>query len=372
MESGNLVGKSIGGYRLLESVARGSMGEVFRGVHEALQRPVAVKIVPLSSQESVGLESLLLEARALAKIEHPNIVHVYDVGIQDGLFYIVMQFLDGETLKSRFEASGALPEGEFYSTLEGVARGLDGMHAAGLIHRDLKLENVILTPEGQAKIMDFGLVRDPGAKDEYQGRIVGTLPYIPPELWEGKPADQRSDLYSLGVIFYTLLCGAYPFRAKTSEEYRQLHLTAKPKHPAEVNAEVEENLASVALKLLSRSPARRYASVKEFLKDLDLCRRGDTPEALRSTGRKVKCGFCDAVMPAKIPKCTVCGTSIGGGGGGEIGLKTAANEVACPGCGGLRERRSRVCPHCRKGICGNCLRGLVVRENLCADCLAIR
>jgi serine/threonine-protein kinase len=267
------------------------MGEVFRGVHEGLQRPVAIKIVPLSSQESVGVESLLLEARALAKIEHPNIVRVYDVGIQDGLFYIVMQFLEGDTLKARFDASGALPEGEFYSAVEGLARGLDGMHAAGLIHRDLKLENVILTPEGQAKIMDFGLVRDPGAKDEYQGRIVGTLPYIPPELWEGKTADERSDLYSLGVIFYTLLCGAYPYRAKSTDAYRELHLAAKPKHPAEVNPSVEENLSAVALKLMSRSPAKRYASVKEFLKDLDLCRRGDTPEALRSTGRKVKCGL---------------------------------------------------------------------------------
>jgi len=370
MEPANLVGKSIAGYRLLASVARGTMGEVFRGVHEGLQRPVAVKIVPLSSQESVGVESLLLEARALAKIEHPNIVRVYDVGIEDGLFYIVMQFLEGETLKARFEASGALPEGELYSVVEGLARGLDGMHAAGLIHRDLKLENVILTPEGQAKIMDFGLVRDPGAKDEYQGRIVGTLPYIPPELWEGKTADERSDLYSLGVIFYTLLCGAYPYRAKSADGYRELHLTAKPKHPAQVNPSVDENLSAVALKLMARSPARRYASVKECLKDLDLCRRGDTPEALRSTGRKVKCGFCDAIMPAKLPKCSVCGTSLGGTG--EIGLKSTANEVACPGCGGLRERRARICPHCRKGICGNCLRGLAVRENLCADCLSIR
>jgi serine/threonine protein kinase len=370
MEPGNLIGKTLAGYRLLASVARGSMGEVFRGVHEGLQRTVAVKVVPLSSQESVAVETLLLEARALAKIEHPNIVRVYDVGIQDGLFYIVMQFLEGDTLKSRFDESGALPEGEFYSVVEGLARGLDGMHAAKLIHRDLKLENVILTPEGQVKIMDFGLVRDPGAKDEYQGFIVGTPPYIPPEIWQGKPADARSDLYSFGVIFYTLLCGAYPFRAKSPAEYSELHLTATPKNPVAVNPSVDENLAAVALRLMARVPAKRYASVKEFLRDLDLCRRGDTPEALKSTGRKVKCGFCDAVMPAKLPKCTVCGTSLVGPG--EIGLQTRADEVACPGCGGLRERRSRACPHCCKGICGNCLRGLTVREGICADCLAIR
>lgn len=370
MEPGNLVGKTLAGYRILASVARGSMGEVFRGVHEGLQRPVAIKVVPLAEQESTAVESLLLEARALAKIEHPNIVRVYDVGLQDRLFYIVMEFLDGETLKTRLDESGALPEGEFYSVLEGIARGLDGMHAAGLIHRDLKLENAILTPENQAKIMDFGLVRDPAAKDEYQGRIVGTPPYIPPEVWQGKPADARSDLYSLGVMFYALLCGSYPFRAKSPKEYRELHLSATPKNPVEVQSSLDENLAAVALKLLSRDPAKRYASVKEFLRDLDLCRRGDTPDALRSTGRKVKCGFCDSVMPAKLPKCTVCGTSLGGPR--EIGLQQRANEVACVGCGGPRDRKSRICPNCRKAICGNCLRGLVVRDGLCAGCLEIR
>jgi len=370
MEPGNLVGKTLAGCRIQASVARGSMGEVYRGIHEALQRPVAVKVVPLSAQEPGAREALLLEARALAKIEHPNIVRVYDVGIHDGLFTIVMQFLEGETLKSRFDESGALPEGEFYSVLGGVARGLEAMHAAGLVHRDLKLENVILTPEGQAKIMDFGLVRDPGAKDEYQGLIVGTPPYIPPELWQGKPADARSDLYSLGVMFYTLLCGAYPFRAKSPKEYSELHRTGTPKNPVAVDPSVDENLAAVALRLMARAPAKRYASVKDFLRDLDLCRRGDTPEALRSTGRKVKCGFCDAVMPAKLPKCSVCGTALGGPK--EIGLQVRGGEVACPGCGGLRERRSRTCPHCRKAICGNCLRGLTLRDGLCADCLAIR
>ena len=372
MEPADLIGKTLAGCRLEASVARGSMGQVFRGVHEALQRPVAVKIVPLGSRDKASVDGLLLEARALAKLEHPNIVRVYDVGVQDGLFYIVMQFLEGETLKSRFEDSGALAEGELYSVAGGIARGLGGMHAQGLIHRDLKMENVILTPEGQAVIMDFGLVRDPNAKDEYQGRIVGTPPYIPPELWQGKPADARSDLYSLGVIFYALLCGEYPFRGKSPKEYRELHVNTAARNPVEINSSVDENLASVAMSLIAKQPARRYGSVQDFLKDLDLCRRGDTPEALRNTGRKVKCGFCEAVMPAKLEKCTVCGSALGAAARGEIALKTGANEVPCPACARPRERRSRVCPHCRKGICSNCLRKIVAREGLCGDCLAIR
>jgi serine/threonine protein kinase len=370
MESGNLVGKTIAGCRLLASVARGSMGEVFRGVHEALQRPVAVKVVPVAAREKASVDGLLLEARALARIEHPNIVRVYDVGVHDGLFTIVMQFLDGDTLKTRFDDSGALPESELYSVAGGIARGLGAMHSQGLVHRDLKLENVILTPEGQAVIMDFGLVRDPGAKDEFQGFVVGTPPYIPPELWQGKPADARSDLYSLGVILYTLLSGQYPFRAKAPKEYQELHLTVTPKHPAQVSPSVDENLSAVAMKLLAKVPARRYQSVEEFLRDLDLCRRGDTPEALKSTGRKVKCGFCEAIMPAALPKCTVCGTSLGGPA--KVALKTGASELPCPACGRPRERRARTCPHCRKGICSNCLRQVVARDGLCSACLAIR
>jgi len=369
MEPGNLVGKTIAGCRLVASVARGSMGEVFRGVHEALQRPVAVKIVHVDAQEKDAVDKLLVEARALAKIEHPNIVHVYDVGLQGALFYIVMQFLEGDTLKARFDETGALPVDEVYTLVGDIARGLGAMHNEGLIHRDLKLENVIVTPEGRAKIMDFGLVRDAGAKDEYQGFVVGTPPYIPPEIWIGRPADGRSDLYSLGVMLYALLCGVYPFRAKSPKEYADLHLKAVPKNPMTVKPEVGDELAAVALKLMARNRAGRYGSVEEFLRDFEGCRRGAAPEALKSTGRKIKCGFCESIMPAKATKCTVCGEALNVPK--EIGLSTRGDEVACPVCGGLRERRARACPQCGRGICGNCLRGIVVRDGLCGVCLAI-
>ncbi len=370
MESGNLIGKTLAGCRLVGSLGRGSAGEVYKGVHEALQRPVAVKVVQMDPQDQAASEKLLTEARSLARIEHPNIVHVYDVGLQGSLFYIVMQFLDGTTLKDRFEESGAMASDDLYGVMSDVARGLAAMHHAGLIHRDLKLENVMLTPGGRAKIMDFGVVRDSSVKDEYQGMVVGTPPYIPPEIWLGRSADGRSDLYSLGVMLYTLACGAYPFRAKSPKEYAELHLKAVPLDPATLKPEIGEELAAVIRKLLERNRANRYAAVDEFLADFERCRRGTVPEAIRSTGRRIRCGFCEAVMPANAKKCTVCGESLGAPQ--EIGISTRTNEVACPACGGLRERRARACPQCGRGICGNCLRGVVKRDGLCSECLAIK
>src|SRR5436853_55350 len=137
--------------RIFQLLAQRS--EVFRGVHEALQRPVAVKIVRVDAAEKDVVDKLILEARALAKIEHPNIVHVYDVGLQGALFYIVMQFLEGKTLRTVFDETGALPSDQIYSIIGDVARGLGAMHQEGLIHRDLKHENVIVMPDGRSKIM---------------------------------------------------------------------------------------------------------------------------------------------------------------------------------------------------------------------------
>jgi serine/threonine-protein kinase len=370
MDSGDLIGKTLAGCRLLASVARGSMGEVFHGVHEALQRPVAVKVVGVEASAKDTLDKLLLEARALARIAHPNIVHVYDVGVQDGLFYIVMQFLEGRTLRSLFDEMGAMPTDEVYAIIGDVARGLGAMHQAGLLHRDLKHENIMVTAGGKAMIMDFGLVRVAGAKDEYQGFVVGTPPYIPPEIWINRSADVRSDLYSLGIMLYALLTGVYPFRARTPEEYAQMHLKSTPKNPVELRPEIGEELSSVTLKLLARNRAERYATVEDFLKDFESCRRGAPPEALKSTGRRVKCGFCDSIMPAQAAKCSVCGEALNVPK--QIDLSPRGGELPCPACGGLRERRARACPRCGRGICGNCLRGVVQRDGLCSACLAIK
>ncbi len=367
MDSQKLSGGMLAGCRLETLIGRGSMGAIYRGRHVALDRPVAVKAFSVESGDPAAVDRLLAEARAIAKVEHPNVVQVYDVGLDGGLFYIVMQFLEGETLKARFDEMGALPADDLYAIVADVARGLGAMHERGIVHRDLKMENVIVTSEGRGKITDFGLVLEKGAKDEYKGLIVGTPAYISPEQWIGRPLDARADLYALGVLLYALATGSYPFAGPGAKEFREQHTSVDPKKPSELNSLLGEGLSAVTLKLLSKVRAKRYPSVKEVLDDLQRCRDGKTPEAARTAGKGVACPFCETMNPAGERKCHVCGESLLQGTT-ALDLHLRSGEFKCPGCGAVCEAGSRACARCGKGICTKCRRALAVRKDLCEKC----
>jgi len=368
MDSQRLAGATIAGCKLGELIGHGSMGAIYRGRHVALDRPVALKAFSVSSGEPAAVDRLLAEARAIAKVEHPNVVQVYDVGLQDGLFYIVMQYLEGRTLKARFEEMGALAEDDLYDVGTGVARGLGAIHERGIVHRDLKMENVIVGADGQARITDFGLVLEKGGKDEYQGKIVGTPAYIAPEEWIGRPLDARADLYSLGVLLYAMATGEYPFAGPGATEFREQHLRAAPRRPSEVNTLLGAGLSSVILKLLSKLRSKRYATAKEFLEDFQRCREGKAPDAVKATTRTLRCPFCETVLPAGTKKCNVCGESLQPPGTGPIDLQARTGEITCPSCGAYCERDARACARCGKGICARCRKAPSVRQDLCEAC----
>ncbi len=367
MDSQNLAGATLAGCRLEGLIARGSMGSIYRGRHVTLDRPVAVKAFSVRSGDPAEVDRLLAEARAIAKVEHPNVVQVHDVGLQGDLFYIVMQYLEGETLKARFDESGAFPEEDFYSLAADVAHGLEAVHEQGIIHRDVKMENVIVGADGRARITDFGLVLEKGAKDEYSGRIVGTPAYIAPEQWIGRPLDARADLYALGVMLYALATGEYPFAGPGAAEFREQHTTLRPRRPSGVNSLVGEGLSSVLLKLLAKVRSSRYGSAKEFLADLRLCRDGRTPDAARHTGRAVRCPFCEEPNPRAALRCSVCGEMLRTASV-SLDLQLRPGEFECPGCRGVCPPGSRACPHCAKGICVKCRKAMAVRQDLCAGC----
>lgn len=319
------------GCRIDGLLGRGSMGEVWRAVHLALKRPVALKILAIGRRDAAAEEAILREARALAQVEHPDVVKVYDVRFEGEILCILLELLEGRTLLARVNEDGAFLESDLLDVASGVTRGLAAIHAAGLVHRDLKLDNVIVTDAGQAKITDFGLALAREARDGYEGCIVGTPAYISPEQWLGRPVDARADLYALGVLLYACATGALPFRGKTPEDFRAAHLKAAPRAPGGV-------LGSLILKLLTKERAKRPPTAAAVLAEIERCRRGDDEE--------------DAEEVDAGPL--------------EIGLR--AGEFSCPGCAGVVERGARACPGCGKGFCKSCLTRLAAAAGLCAPC----
>jgi serine/threonine-protein kinase len=367
MDSQQLAGATIAGCRLGELIGRGSMGAIYRGRHVALDRPVALKAISVSSGDPAAVDRLLAEARAIAKVEDPNVVQVYDVGLERGLFYIVMQYLDGESLKTRFDRQGAFPVDELYEVGTGIARGLLAIHTSGIVHRDLKMENVIVGRDGRARITDFGLVLNRDLKDEFQGQVVGTPAYIAPELWIGRPPDARADLYALGVLLYALATGKYPFPGPGLPEIREQHLTSPPPKPSAANSLLGGGLSSVILKLLTKVRSKRYASAKEFLDDFQKCREGKAPQA-KVAGLTLRCSFCETVHPAGTKKCPVCGEVLGAPALGALDFKARAGEIRCPSCSAYCPKDARACVRCGKGICSRCRKAPSVRKTLCAAC----
>lgn len=365
---GSPVGMEIGGCRILELIAHGAMGSVYKARHEGLNRLVAVKLLPSVSKDPELVRRLLFEARAVAKVEHPNIVQVYDVGFQKGYFFIVMQLLRGQTLEQRLAECGALDVRTALGIARDIAQGLGAAHAQGVIHRDLKPANIVLTEDGRARLTDFGLARDAEETEETQGMIVGTPFYMSPEQWLGHRADERSDLYALGVILYQMVAGRRPFEGESIPDLMQQHLKKAPPSPKEFNAALPEGLCAMIRKMLAKPPARRYPGVPAFLADLERVLRDEDPEAMLEFGRFLRCGFCETLNPVTEKRCTVCREPLHRGGGPlEIALRP--DELRCPGCGETNRKGVRVCQRCHKPFCVRCRRRLAVLRGFCELCL---
>jgi TolB-like protein/Flp pilus assembly protein TadD len=255
-------------YRLLEPIGRGGMGEVWLAEDTDLPRRVAVKLLPVhleSDRESV--ERLLQEARAVASVEHPNVVTIYEAGISKGRAYLVMQRVEGETLEQRLQR-GAMPVQDALATGLPIADALAEVHALGIVHRDLKASNVILSARGP-KILDFGIASIRGTPGLTQvGYAVGTPDVMAPEQLQGNPADNRSDLWALGVMLYRMLTGRRPFEGATLEQAFASVMHTQPSPPSAHRPEVGSDLDFMVMKLLRKDAAQRYSRAEELVADL--------------------------------------------------------------------------------------------------------
>jgi serine/threonine protein kinase len=261
-----------GRYVLGESLGSGGMGEVYLAHDEVLDRDVALKVLRSRyAGDEEFAERFRREARSAASLSHPNIVQVYDRGeAEDGTSYIAMEYVPGGTLKEQIERRGPFGARETAAVGAQIADALGAAHERGVIHRDIKPQNVLVTASGDLKVTDFGIARSASAvTSSASGAIFGTAGYISPEQAMGEPVGPRSDLYSLGVILYEMLTGELPFTADNSIAVCMKHVTEPLRPPRLLNPGVPEGMDALVVKLLAKNPAGRYAGATELLDDLE-------------------------------------------------------------------------------------------------------
>ena len=260
-----MVGKTIGKYRFIEKLGRGAMGTVYKAVDETLDREVAIKILNPDLEDSDVIRRFRAEASMLAKLNHPAIATIYELHRRDDDLLMVMEIVRGETLDELVQRAGPLePERAAY-LLAQVLEAIGHAHGAGVIHRDLKPSNVMVTESGNAKIMDFGIARVRGAEHmTTAGLMIGTPAYMSPEQVQCHDVDGRSDLYSVGVMFYRLLTGKLPFQADTAIGMVQKQISDMPTPARHHRAELPAWTLTILDRALAKSPADRYQTAQEF------------------------------------------------------------------------------------------------------------
>ncbi len=275
-----MIAESIAHYRIIKKLGAGGMGEVYLALDTKLDRKVAIKVLPPDFLAEENLKKRLIrEAQAAAKLEHPNICAIYDVNEADSVTFIVMQYIEGETLAEKMNRQ-PLGVSTALTIVEQAAEGLGEAHAHGIVHRDIKPQNMMLTRRGQLKILDFGLAKQMRSSDTVDheaptatllsspGLVVGTMPYMSPEQVQGETLDASSDIFSLGVTLYEMLAGKHPFKHKSAAVTMSRILLGEPIPTEQFQAQVSPELQTLLSKMLRKDKAARYQSTEDLLTDL--------------------------------------------------------------------------------------------------------
>jgi serine/threonine-protein kinase len=275
--------RHLGKYQLISKLGQGGMGAVYKAHQEAMDRVVALKVLPrrlAGDQEFTA--RFLREARAAGRLNHPNVVAGIDAGFADGYYYFAMEYVEGRSLGDRVGDEGPLPEREVLAYGAQVARALAHAHAAGIVHRDVKPENILVTASGQAKLCDLGLARtaDDDMRVTQAGMAVGTPFYISPEQVRGREPGPAADVYSLGCTLYHLATGRPPFDGANSMEVMQKHLRETAVPITQLRPELSRALELIVARMMAREPAERYASAAAAAADLEKAAAGGIPSVL--------------------------------------------------------------------------------------------
>lgn len=273
----SLIGRKLGKYEIIELIGQGGMATVYKGYQEDIQRYVAIKVLPPHPGQDVQfVERFMLEARTIARLQHPHILPVYDFGEEDDIFYLAIAYVTGGSLSDRIDG-GPMPLTEVERILNQLAAALDYAHRQGVVHRDIKPDNVLLDSEGNVLLADFGIAKLVGGESRLTatGGLVGTPAYIAPEQGQGLPITGAADIYSLGVVVYEMITGQQPYSAETPMQIVLKHMTDPVPRIGDVMSGLPLVLEEVMLRVLAKTPQDRYPTATAFAQDFS--------RALRST-----------------------------------------------------------------------------------------
>jgi serine/threonine-protein kinase len=297
IERGTTIGDR---YEVIEELGRGGMGNVYRVVDKKINEEMALKLLhPVIATEKKTIERFKNELKLARKITHKNVCRMYDLNEEEGTPFITMEYVPGEDLKGMIRMTGQLSVGRALSISKQICEGLTEAHHLGVVHRDLKSRNIMIDKEGNARIMDFGIARSLKAEGiTGEGMMIGTPEYMSPEQVKGEEADQRSDIYSLGIVLFEMVTGKIPFEGDTSISIALKHKTEEPPNPLDFNAQIPEELSTVILKCMKKEKEERYLSIGDLFSDLEKIEKEIS--TLETTVSKEKFGFKSSIINLKF------------------------------------------------------------------------
>ena len=301
-----------GRYRIVRKLGSGGMADVYLAEDEELGRRIAIKILnDRHANDESFVERFRREAKNAAGLSHPNIVSIYDRGEAEGTYYIAMEYLDGRSLKELVVARGPLPIPDAIDATRQVLAALRFAHRKGVVHRDIKPHNVMADADGRLKVTDFGIARAGVSQMTEAGSIIGTAQYLSPEQARGSPVDQRSDLYSVGVVLYEMLTGTTPFSGESPVEIAMKHLSDPPRPPSVERADIPPDLDMIVLRALAKDPDDRFQTAEEMDAELERVSRGagvttETADAATAvlSGAALAAAAPTSIIPPRRPPAT--------------------------------------------------------------------